>query len=151
MKKTIKAFIIASVLLNILMAGVIFGNIGRHFFRVHERITAQELAEELPQNKRKLFEETMRSTETETGEWHQQLSDARKQAANILKAEPFDANAYLTQMQKIQDVRNQIMQKTAQSIATLAAKFTQEERATLSEILNTRPERRHDGKNHNKE
>ena len=82
---------------------------------------------------------------------HEQLSDARKQAASILKAEPFDKEKYLAQVQHVNELRVQISQKTTQSVATLAAQFTPEERAILAEIISAHPQHGREGKQHREE
>ncbi len=144
MKRNIKIFIITSVLLNILMAGVIFGNIGKYFLNKHK--ISQEIVNSLPDDKRKLFKETMNSAEKATGELHEELDNARKEAANLLKAEPFDKEAYLSQVQHISELRGQVMQKMSQSVAALAEQFTQEERSILAETLSMKSSHRYRGK-----
>ena len=135
MKQSIKAFIIASVLLNLLMAGVIFGHIGRHYLWQRDRMSSQELAGVLPEDKFKLFEQVMQRTEEDTSNLHEQLEEARTRAADILKAEPFNRQAYLAQIKNMQDLRAQITQHMAQSIAGFAEELTPTERVALADTL----------------
>ena len=113
MSRFLKIFITVSVLLNLLMAGVIIGDAGRYVMKSHVHRTLQEMAAMLPEDKREHFEDVMGRAEQDTGELRQQLSDARKKATNLLKAEPFDKGAYLVEMQEVQQMRGQIMQRMA--------------------------------------
>jgi len=86
----------------------------------------------------------MQRAEQDTGELREQLSDAYKKAANLLKIEPFDKKAYLTQMQEIHRLRGQIMQRMAEAIAALAEQSTPEEKMTLADMLRHPPRQAND-------
>ena len=137
MTRSFKAFIVISALLNLLMAAIIAGHMGRYLVGPHYDRDAQEIASALPENKLGLFTETMNRAEDDNGELHEQLSEARKQAANILKAEPFEKQNYLAQLRKIHDLRGKLMLRNGETISGLAEQFTPEERAILADnILN---------------
>jgi len=133
MTKSIKAFIIASVLLNLLLAGVIFGHASKRFMRPPEGIIAT-----LPQEKRALYEDAMDKAEAENKTLHEAFVSSRRASGKILRTEPFDRAAYMAEMQKAHEIRGQMMQRMANSVAELAGKFTPEERAILAKSLRER-------------
>lgn len=137
MKQSIKAFVIASVLLNILLAGIVVGQASRHFMPRPPLPFAEKL-DALPEEKRALFEDVMKKTENDTQDLREALMDSRKRAGKLLKAEPFDRAAYMKEMQKGHELRGQMMQRMAASMADLAEKFTPEERAALAGMMRDR-------------
>jgi len=139
MSHFLKAFIAISVLLNLLLAGIVVGDVGRYFVGSRKHYTMQEIAMALPTDKRERFEDTMEHAEQDTGELRQQLSDKRKKAISLLKAEPFDKAAYLAQMQEIHQLHGQIMQRMVEAVAGLAEQSTPEERATIADMLRRPP------------
>ena len=140
MSRFVKAFIALSVLMNLALVGVIVGHVGQHFMEPpHKHRTWQEIAQQLPEDKRKHFEETMQTVEQDTGELRQQLSDARKKAATLLNADPFDKAAYIAQMQQIRQLYGQIQQRTVEALAGLAEQSTPEERQIFADMLRRPP------------
>lgn len=137
MKQSIKIFIITSVLLNILMAGVIIGLASKRFMPRPPLPFAQKL-EALPLEKRELFENSMEKAEADTEKLRAAFGESRKRAGQLLKTEPFDRDAYLKEMQKGHEIRGQMMRRMAGSVADLAEKFTPEERASLADIVRDR-------------
>jgi uncharacterized membrane protein len=135
MSRFLKIFIAISVLLNLLLAGLFIGHAGRHLMGAHTHPTMKEMSMTLPADQRERFETSMQQAEQDTGERRQQLSDARKKAAEILKAEPFDKKAYLAQMQEIQKLHGEIMQHMMETMAQLAEQSTPKERAALADML----------------
>ena len=139
MSRSLKAFIAASVLLNLLLAGIVIGNAGRYAMGSRMRHTLQEMAATLPEDKRAHFEETLQRVQKDTDALRQQLSDARKKAVNLLKAPSFNKEAYLAQMQEVQRLHAQIMQRMVESVAQLAEQESPDERVTLADMLRHPP------------
>lgn len=136
MRRSVKAFIICSILLNLLLIGIFFGQEGKYFLWPRE-----DIAKALSADKYKLYQETMRHTEESNRALREQMTEARKRAADILKADPFNRQAYLAQIKNMQDLRAQMMQRMAESIAGLAEEFSPEDRAILADTFR-RPNRR---------
>jgi len=134
MSQPMKLFLAVSLLLNLLLGGVILGHASHRFMRDHRQHAAESVAT-LPAEKRQLFEAAMQRVEQESGDLHEQISDARKEAASLLKAEPFNKAGYLAQIQHIHELRGQMMMHTAEAVAELATRFTPEERAVLATML----------------
>jgi len=137
MSRTIKIFIAASVFLNLLMAGAIIGQAGRYAIapRTSLQASMQDIVGALPENKRKPMEAVLQKTQAETAMLRQQISDSRKQAEGILKAEPFDRQSYITEAKHLQGLKDQLMQRVALTIADIAAQCTSQERAMMATTL----------------
>jgi uncharacterized membrane protein len=133
MTKPIKAFIIASILLNLLLIGIFFGYESRHFMR-HDRFS-QEIAKQLPAEKYKLYQETMERGKDANRNVRDKLREARKRSVSLLKAEPFNRQAYLAEMKNMQSLRAELMAQMAKSVADLAEQFSPEERAILADTF----------------
>ena len=132
MKRSMKAFIVTSVLLNLLFVGILCGREGRHFWG-HKR--AEEIARALPADKFALYQKTMDRMEEEKTQLRKQSDEARKRSMDLLKAEPFNRQAYLAQVKNMHNLRGQMMEHMAQAVAGIAEEFLPEERAILAETL----------------
>jgi uncharacterized membrane protein len=140
MTKKLKLVFIVSILLNVLLAGVILGELPRRFernFRPGERLT-RDLAK-LPEPLREKFRDKMDQARASGA--RRQMREEREAALRILAAEPFDEAAYDRQVKRIQDLRLQTTQRMADSIKELAIDLPQEERKALVEVLKRPPPR----------
>ena len=138
MNASLKAFIAMSVLLNLLLAGLVIGNVSRGLMG-HRNYSWDEIAMSLSPEKRQHFQDAMHQAEQDTGELRQRLNDAHKKAASTLKSEPFHKEAYIAQMQQVNQLHGQIMQRMVATVAGLAEQLSPEERATLAEMLRRPP------------
>ena len=139
MSRFMKVFFALSVIVNLLLAGLVIGHMGRCFMEPHKHFTMQEIAMALPDDTRHNFEEVMDRAEHDTGELRQQLIDARNKSATLLKAEPFDKSAYLQQMQEIHTLHGPIMEHMAAAVAQVAEQSTPHDRAILADMLRYAP------------
>jgi uncharacterized membrane protein len=131
MKPTVKIFIIASVLLNILMAGVIAGHFGK-------RYVGNDHFKTLPADSQETLGAAMDKVKSDNTTLQEQLTASRKKAAGLLKTEPFDRAAYLSEMERGHKLRGQMASKMALAIADVAEQFTPEQRAALADALRAR-------------
>jgi uncharacterized membrane protein len=141
MSKKIKVLIIGSLLLNVLLVGVIIGNIsdcvlrdcfwGRH---------AREVGSKLSQDKARLFLDTVEKVHLNNRDMHKQVREARERAMNILTAHEFDEAAYQIEVDKLHELRGLIMRRFADATIELTRQFNQKERRVLAQYLR-RPER----------
>ncbi len=140
MSKKMKVLIIGSLLLNVLLVGVIIGDMSHRlrrepFFGRH----ARELASKLPEDKAALFLETVEKVHLNNRDVHKQIREARKRAMRILTAHHFDEAAYQIQVEKLQELRGLMMRQLANATIELARQFDQEERKVLAQHLRRPP------------
>ncbi len=134
MKKSIKAMLVVSILLNLLFAGLILGHMGKSFLR-GGKTPYQEMVAKLPADKQKIYKDAVAHAEQDNAELHEQFDDIRKKSAAILKAPDFDRESYIKQITKLHELRGKIMYNTANAVADIAGKFSPDERATLADIF----------------
>ena len=143
MSKKITMLIIASLLLNVLLVGIIIGNIshrvdGKRFVRRHGH--GREFAVKLPPAKQELFFTTMERVNRENRGIHRQMREARQRVFLILTAPEFDEVAYQREVEKLDQLRTQMMRRLEDATKELAKQFDQEERKSLADHLrNPRP------------
>ena len=134
MNRRLKLLLTVSTLLNLLLIGIIGGQTG-HRLIGDEQHTMSEIAASLPADKRSVVLSVLEHSEQDTGELREQLMDARKKAMQILKADPFDKDAYFSQVQRINKLRDQLIQRKAEAIAELAPQLLPAEREKMAELM----------------
>ena len=152
MNRRIKLLLLVSIVLNAGLVGIFIGQMSHHLLWSHNahHFPGERLAE-LPENKRKLFEDTMHSSRHDTQSLRDQADTAQKEASRLLAAEPFNEEAFITQMQHVSDLRAEMKRHMAESMASLAKQFTPQERAILADIVSHPPEGHHGDEGHHGE
>jgi len=136
MSKKIKILIFSSLLLNVLLIGVVIGDVSHRFHKEFSvRKSVEEFASKLPEDKGALFLETIQRVHLNNRDAYHQLRDARKEAMNLLSAPEFDEAAYRLQIEKIHELRSLMKRRLADATIELARQFSQEERSALAQYL----------------
>lgn len=135
MKPSLKLFILGSILLNLLMAGLILGHVGKRIFGKHPQFSAHDITRLLPEEKREQWREITDALEERSEAQREKLKAARQEASSHLCAENFNREAYVTAIQQIDGIRGEMMQDMASTLATIAEHLNQEERRKLSELF----------------
>jgi uncharacterized membrane protein len=141
MSKKMKVLTIGSLLLNVLLIGVIIGDMShrlrrKDFFGRH----APELASKLPEDKAELFRETVERVHLDNKDVYKQIREAREKTMKILTAPEFDEAAYRVKVDKIYELKGFMKRRLADATVKLARQFDQEERKVLAHHLR-RPSR----------
>jgi uncharacterized membrane protein len=140
MSKKIKALMIGSLLLNVLLIGVIIGDMS-HRLRREDPFGrhAREFALRLPEDKVALFLETVEKVHLDNREIHQKIRKGRRKAMKILAGPRFDEAAYQIQVEKLHELRGLMRRRLADATIELARQFDQEERRALAQYLKRPP------------
>lgn len=140
MNQKIKLFVIGSVLLNILLAGVILGHLS-HRLGMPPRPPFAEPPElsQLPKDKQLMFRAAMEGAREKAEDTRRKTRALKKEMEAILSAEPFDKAAYEAKVKKVIALHEQRKQYFADAVAGLAQKFTQSERKVLAKIVRRPP------------
>jgi uncharacterized membrane protein len=149
MSRKIKILILASLLLNILLSGIIIGDVSHRLGRDRfDRKHGPEFAGQLPEDKKKLFFEAMEKIRLENKDIYKQMRETRGKSISILIAPEFDAKAYQREIEKLHELRGLVTQRLANTTKELAKQFNQEERRALAVYIRrplpSRPEARSD-------
>lgn len=123
-----------SLLVNLLLLGFIVGHTVRYSWKdpVH---SLQEFTASLPAEKQKLLAEEMEKFSESMDKLGNEINEQRKGAENLLLSQPFDRQAYLTQMQHIYDLKKQIAVNWSEMTADIAQQCTPPERETLVQMI----------------
>jgi len=136
MSKKIKILIFSSILLNVLLMGVVIGDVSHRFHKeFFVRKSVEDFASKLPEDKGALFLETVQRVYLNNRDAYHQLQDARKEAMKLLSAPEFDEAAYRLQIEKIYELHSLMKRRLADATIELARQFSQEERSALAQYL----------------
>lgn len=138
MNRKMKGFIILSVVLNVLLAGVLVGQLSRDYDSWRKPYNEKVLSE-LPPEKQEEFKTAMDQLQTQDQLTRDEVRRLREETLNILKAELFDAAAYQAQMDKIRDLRGQKHQRMAETVKEIAGRWSPGERAILADAMRRPP------------
>jgi uncharacterized membrane protein len=140
MSKKMKVLMIASLLLNVLLVGVIIGDMSHRLRREDfSGRRARELSSKLPEDKAALFVETVEKVHLNNRDVRQQIRAARQKAMKILAGPKFDEVAYQIQVEKLHELRGLMRRRLADATIELARQFDQQERRALAEHLRRPP------------
>jgi uncharacterized membrane protein len=136
MSKKMKILIFSSLLLNVLLAGVVIGDMSHRFHKEYfVRKSVKEFALKLPADKAALFLETVERVHLDNQDAYNQIREARKEAMRLLSAPEFDESAYRLQVEKIHELRSLMKRRLADATIELAKQFNQKERKALAQHL----------------
>jgi len=136
MSKKMKILIFSSLLLNVLLVGVVIGDVSQRFHtEPFVRKSVKEFASKLPADKAALFLATVERVHLNNRDAYNQLREARKEAMKFLSAPEFDEAAYRLQIEKIHELRSLMKRRLAGATIELARQFSQKERRALSQHL----------------
>ncbi len=140
MSKKMRVLIIGSLLLNVLLVGVIIGDMSHRWQEEHYAgRRARELALKLAKDKAGLILKTVERVHLNNRDVHKQIREARKRAMKILTAHHFDEAAYQIEVEKLHELRGLMMRRLADATMELAKQFDQEERRALAQYLRRPP------------
>ena len=136
MSKKMKILIFSSLLLNVLLAGVVIGDVSHRFHKEYfVRKSVKEFASKLPGDKAALFLETVERVHLNNRDAYNQIREARKEAMKLLSAPEFDEAAYRLQVEKIHELRSFMKRRLGDATIELAKQFSQKERKALAQHL----------------
>lgn len=139
MSRKMKILIVSSLVLNVLLAGVIIGNVSHHMGRRSVFKPDRALAAKLSPEKYKLFTEVMGGARSECRLIGKQIRDAREQALVILTAPEFDERSFQSEVEKLHELRGRVADRLADATLELAKQFDAEERRVLGKYLERSP------------
>jgi len=136
MSKKMKILIFSSLFLNVLLAGVVIGDVSHRFHKEYfVRKSVKEFASKLPGDKAALFLETVKRVHLSNRDAYNQIREAKKEAMKLLSAPEFDEAAYRLQVEKIHELRILMKRRLADATIELARQFSQKERSALAQHL----------------
>jgi uncharacterized membrane protein len=142
MNAKLRLAFLASILINVLLAGFLLGALPRRFESDASRQQQMEQAlKELPEPQQARFREKLDRMRKEVGPMNDKMREAREKAIGILIKEPFDEAAYERQVTQINDLRERMTQHMAISFKEAVLDLPPERRTVLADMLKRPPPR----------
>ena len=137
MTKTVKLAILGSLVLNVLLLGVILGQVPRGLEGTPP--TRQQRMEDslkkLPEPTQARLREKFSQIRAAGDPLRQQIDQARAETLRLLSADPFDEAAYDREVNRIEELRGEMFKRMAQNFKQTAKELSPEERRMLAEVL----------------
>ena len=141
MTKTIKLAFLASFVLNLLLLGVILGQLPRGLEATPP--TRQQRMEEglkkLPEPTQSRFREKFAQIRATSDPLRQQIDDARAETLRLLSADTFDEAAYDREVSKIEELRGEMFKQMGRNFKQTAKELSPQERRMLADLLRRPP------------
>ena len=141
MTKAVKLAFLASLVLNLLLLGVILGQVPRGLEPPpptrQQRL--EEALKKVPEPTQSRFREKFSQIRASSDPLRQQIDEARAETLRLLSAEPFDDAAYDRQVSKIEELRGEMFKRMGQSMKQTAKALSPEERRMLADLLRRPP------------
>jgi uncharacterized membrane protein len=141
MTKAVKLAFLASLVLNLLLLGVLLGQVprGLEVTPPTRQQRMEEALKKVPEPTQSRFREKFAQIRTSSGPLRQQIDEARAETLRLLSAEPFDEAAYDRQVSKIEELRGAMFKRMGQSMKQTAKELSPEERRMLADLLRRPP------------
>ena len=134
MNRQLKIALLVSLILNVLLAGIILGELPRRLYGSGSGREAFEAQiARLPEPARSRLAATV--AEFRKSPLRRQLSEARSNAIRLLVAEPFDEPAYDKQIATFNELRLQISNKMSQDLKAAMKGLPADQREAVARIL----------------
>jgi uncharacterized membrane protein len=140
MNRTLKFLFLVSIILNVLLVGVLMGQLPSRLERGSFREQRMEQAlKDLPQATQTRLREKFKQMRAAGDPLRDQLRAAREETLGILSAESFDEAAYDRQIGKIDELQLQRFKKIGLVVKEIAKELPPEERRIFAQILRRPP------------
>lgn len=141
MSKTVKLAFLVSLVVNLLLLGIILGQVprGRETTVSARAQRIEESLKKVPEPAQSRFREKFAQMRASTDPLRQQIDEARTETLRLLSAEPFDEAAYDRQVGKIEELRGEMFKRMGQNLKQTAKELAPEERRMLADVLRRPP------------
>jgi uncharacterized membrane protein len=141
MTKAIKLAFLASLVFNLLLLGVILGQVPRGLEATPptRQSRMEEALKKVPEPTQSRFREKFAQIRAVNDPLRQQIDEARAETLRLLAAERFDETAYDRQVSKIEELRGEMFKRMGQDFKQTAKEFSPEERRMLADVLRRPP------------
>jgi uncharacterized membrane protein len=141
MTKALKLVFLGSLVLNLLLLGVILGQVPRGLETTPSTRTQrmEEALRKVPEPAQSRFREKFAQIRAANDPLRQQIDEARAETLRLLAADHFDEAAYDRQVSKIEELRDEMFKRMGQDFKQTAKEFSPEERRMLADLLRRPP------------
>ncbi len=140
MNRTARIVFVISIILNVLMLGVILGQSPRRFALSPMRQQRLEQAlKNLPEAEQNRLRERFQKLRAAADPLFGQIRQAEDQAVDLLGRETFDETAYDSQVNKINEIRQNMTRQLAQVVKDVIKDLSADERRHFADLLRRPP------------
>jgi uncharacterized membrane protein len=139
MTKALKLVFLGSLVLNLLLLGVILGQVPRETTPSTRTQRMEEALKKVPEPAQSRFREKFAQIRAVNDPLRQQIDEARAETLRLLAAERFNEAAYDRQVSKIEELRGEMFKRMGQDFKQTAKEFSPEERRMLADVLRRPP------------
>lgn len=140
MARKLSWLLLVSGLLNVLLIGVLIGNLmARRWHHPPPRPHDHTAVEGLSPAAERLVESTMKRVHNENRKLRGDFERTQRQIAEALAAPRFDRALYLSRVQQLHELHGQRVMNMAEAVATVAPQLSPEERAALARQMEPPP------------
>jgi uncharacterized membrane protein len=141
MTKALKLVFLGSLVLNLVLLGVILGQVPRGLETTPSTRTQrmEEALKKVPEPAQSRLREKFAQIRAVNDPLRQQIDEARAETLRLLAAERFDEAAYDRQVSKIEELRGEMFKRMGQDFKQTAKEFSAEERRMLADVLRRPP------------
>lgn len=141
MSRVAKLAFVASLVLNLLLLGVILGQVPRASAPPSSRQQRMEEAlQKLPEPAQSRLRANFADVRAAGEPFRQKLDEARAETLRLLSTEPFDEGAYDAQLRRMEALRIELIQSMGKRFRQQARELSPEERRMAADLLR-RPQR----------
>ena len=140
MSHSLKLFVVLSVLLNLLLLGIVGGQICRQMLHPDgARRTQGEILASLSPEKKEVFVKVLTQARHAIDPLRAQSDDARRAALCILETDPFDPVAYRAKIAAMHTLHQDVTKHIVEATIASASQFSPQERIALVDLLRPPP------------
>jgi uncharacterized membrane protein len=140
MNKTLKLTFLVSIVLNVLLIGVMLGELPNRFEgRPDPGQRIEAAAQQLPEPARSRFRTIMEQARKDAQPTRDQIQAARGETLRLFAAEPFDEAAFDRAVNKMTEIRARLAARYATAMKTLAKELPAADRKSLARAFERSP------------
>jgi uncharacterized membrane protein len=137
MNRKLRIAFLASLILNVLLAGVILGALPQRFYGLRSREPFVNAIDKLPEPARTRFRNNLDAFRKSP--LRQQLTNARNEAIRLLAIEPFNEAAYDRAVEKVNELRLQMSKRASDDVKAIIKDLPLDQRKAVAEVLKRPP------------
>jgi uncharacterized membrane protein len=138
MNRSLRMVLVTSILLNLLLAGMWIGCVGKGFLEGGKN-DPQTVVAGLPNDTRILFNDMLVKTRMDLAPLRAEIDGTRRAALCLLHRETFDREAYLATTERLHTLYGHLTKRMSIAVADASAKLPSQARIAFVDMLKPTP------------
>jgi uncharacterized membrane protein len=137
MNRKLQIAFLASLILNVLLAGVILGALPQRFYGLRSREAFLSAIDKLPEPARTRFRNNLEAFRKSP--LRREMTNERNEAIRLLASEPFNEAAYDRSVEKVNELRLQMSKRASDDVKAIIKDLPLDQRKAVAEVLRRPP------------